>query len=145
MSWRRRVQMKTVAIVVAALLAVFALGFVGFALYLTLLGQYLPNIAALLTAVIFVSAAIITLLLTKLFNKVDKQQSPAANRNKLPENVDEVEHLLHSVIDPALGQWVKRNPAKSVIATLVAGVVVGTNDDIQKSAKNALKRFFEDK
>lgn len=144
MSWRRRVQMKTVAIAMASLLAVFALGFVGFALYLTLLGLYLPNIAALLTAVIFVSAAIILLLFTKLFNKVDKQQAPAAKR-KLPENVDEVENILHSVLDPALGQWVKRNPTKSVIATLVAGVVVGTNEDIQNAAKTALKRFLDDK
>lgn len=144
MSWRTRVQMKTVTIVVAGLLAIFALGFVGYALYLTLLGLYLPNIAALLTAVIYVSAAIILLLATKLFYKVDKQASPPASR-KLPENVDEVENILHSVLDPALGQWVKRNPTKSVIATLVAGFVVGTNEDIQNAAKSAIRRFLDDK
>lgn len=135
--------MKTVAIFMASLLAVFALGFVGFALYLTLLGLYLPNIAALLTAVIFVSIAIILLLVTKLVTKADKQALPPANR-KLPADVDEIENILHSIVDPAIGQWVKRNPIKSVIATLVAGIVVGKNEDIQSAAKSVLRRFLDD-
>lgn len=143
MSWRRRIQMKTAAIFMASLLAVFALGFVGFSLYLTLLGFYLPNIAALLTAVIFVSVAIILLFVTKLVTKADKQALPPANR-KLPEDVDEIENILHSIVDPTVGQWVKRNPMKSVIVTLIAGIVVGKDEGIQSAAKSAWRRFLDD-
>lgn len=144
MSWRSRVQVKTLAVTVAGLLCVFALGFAGFAIYLSLLGEFFPHIAAMMTALIYILAAIIVLLGSKLFSKVDKQPA-ATSRKKLPENVDEIEGVLQRVVDPAIGQWVKNNPTKSVIATLVAGVVFGTNDDLQNSAKSAVKRFMNDR
>lgn len=144
MGWRSRVQINTVALTVSTLLGIFALGFAGFAVYLALLVHYPPNIAAVMTAGGYALAAIIVMLIAKFAVYRTKIASPSIERSRTPD-VDDLENVLQSVITPAITKMIHQHPGKSTMATLLAGLVVGYNDDSRDAVKNVLKRFFEQK
>lgn len=144
MGWRSRVQINTVALTVATLLGIFALGFAGFAVYLALLVHYPPNIAAVMTAGGYALAAILVMLIAKFAVYRTKVASPSVDKSGSPD-VDDLENVLQSVITPAITKMIHHHPGKSVMATLLAGLVVGYNDESRNAAKNVLKRFFEEK
>lgn len=144
MGWRSRVQINTVALTVATLLGIFALGFAGFAVYLTLLAGYPANIAAVVTAGGYAVVAILVMLIAKIAVYRTKVASGNTQPSKTPD-VDDLENVLQAVITPAISKVIHQHPGKSVVATLLAGLVVGYNDDTRNAAKNVLKRFFEEK
>jgi hypothetical protein len=144
MGWRSRVQINTVALTVATLLGIFALGFAGFAIYLALLVHYPPNIAAVITAGGYALAAILVMLIAKFAVYRTKIASPGLERSRSPD-VEDLENVLQAVITPAITKMIHQHPGKSVMATLLAGLVVGYNDDTRNAAKSVLKRFFEEK
>ncbi|AFI83242.1 phage holin family protein [Methylophaga nitratireducenticrescens] len=144
MGWRSRVQINTVALAVATLLGIFALGFAGFAVYLALLTHYPPNIAAVITAGGYALTAILVMLVAKFAVYRTKQASPGIQKSSKPD-VDDLENVLQAVITPALSKIVHQHPGKSVLATLLAGLVVGYNEDTRNTAKDVFKRFFEEK
>ena len=143
MSWRSRVRINTVALIITAILSIFALGFAGFAIYQVLLLSYPPSIAAAITAGGYAGAAILAMLIAKLaVYQIQKDNS--APRPK-PADMNELENILQMVVVPAVSKMVQQHPGKSVITTLLAGVIVGYNDETRSAAKNIIKRFFEDK
>lgn len=144
MGWRSIIQINTVSVAVAILLGIFALGFAGFAVYLALLIHYPPNIAAVITAGGYALMALLVLLIAKFAVYRTKQASPGIQKSSKP-NVDDLENVLQSIITPALSKFVHQNPGKSVLATLLAGVVVGYNEETRNTAKDLFKRFFEEK
>ncbi|HAO25909.1 MULTISPECIES: phage holin family protein [unclassified Methylophaga] len=144
MSWRSRVQINTVALSLATLLGIFALGFAGFAVYLALLVHYPPNIAAVITAGGYALAAILVILIAKFAVYRTKIASPAIPKDKTP-NVDDIENILQAVITPAVSKMIHQHPGKSVMATLLAGLFVGYNEETRNAAKNVFKRFFDEK
>jgi hypothetical protein len=144
MGWRSRVQINTVALAVATLLGIFALGFAGFAVYLALLIYYPPDIAAIITAGGYVLTAILVMLVAKFAVYRTKQASPSFQTSNKPD-VDDLENVLQAVITPALSKFVHQHPGKSVLATLLAGLVVGYNEDTRNKVKDVFKRFFEEK
>jgi hypothetical protein len=144
MGWRSRVQINTVALTVATLLGIFALGFAGFAIYLALLVHYPPNIAAVITAGGYASAAILVMLIAKFAVHRTKIASPGLERSRSPD-IEDLEHVLQTVITPAISKMIHQHPGKSVMATLLAGLVIGYNDDTRNAAKSVLRRFFEEK
>lgn len=144
MGWRSRVQINTVALTVATLLGIFALGFAGFAIYLALLVHYPPNIAAVITAGGYALAAILVMLIARFAVYRTKVAAPGLERSRSPD-VDDLENVLQLVITPAITKMIHQHPGKSVMATLLAGLVVGYNDDTRSAAKSVLKRFFEEK
>jgi len=144
MGWRSRVQINTVALTIATLLGLFALGFAGFAVYLALLVHYPPNIAAVMTAAGYVLAAILVMLIAKFAVYRTKVASPGVDRSSTLD-ADDLENVLQSVITPAITKMIHQHPGKSVMATLLAGLVVGYNDESRNAVKNVLKRLFEEK
>lgn len=144
MGWRYRIQINTVALAIATLLGIFALGFVGFAAYLSLLVHYPPNLAAVLTAGGYVLVAILVMVIAKFAVYRTKVASPSIQKANTPD-VDDLENILQAVITPAVSKMIHQHPGKSVMATLLAGLVVGYNEDTRNAAKNVFKRFFEEK
>jgi len=144
MGWRSRVQINTIALSVAVLLGIFALGFAGFAVYLDLLTYYPPNIAAVITAGGYALMAILVILIAKFAVYRTKVASPSIQKSSSPD-IDDLENVLQAVITPALAKMVHQHPGKSVAATLLAGLVVGYNEETRNAAKNVFKRFFEEK
>lgn len=144
MGWRSRVQINTVALTVATLLGIFALGFAGFAIYLALLAHYPPNIAAVITAAGYALAAILVMLIAKFAVYRTKVASPGLQKANTPD-VDDLENILQAVITPAVSKIIHQHPGKSAMATLLAGVFVGYNEETRNAAKNVFKRFFEEK
>lgn len=143
MGWRSRVQINTVALSISTLLGIFALGFAGFAVYLALLVHYPPNIAAVLTAAGYTLLAVLVMLIAK-FAVYRTRVASSGMQKSSTADADELENALQAVISPALSKIIHQHPGKSVIATLLAGVVVGYNDETRDAAKNVFKRFFED-
>lgn len=142
MGWRSRVQINTVALTVATILGLFALGFAGFAIYQALLLHYPPSMAAALTAAGYAAAAVLVMLIAKFA----VYQTKKANDVSQPKvaDMDDLENLLQTVISPAISKVVRQHPGKSVITTLLAGLVVGYNNETRNAARNVIKGFFED-
>lgn len=134
MWWFNRMQSKTLAVVAAAVFALFGTGYVALGIYL-LIGMYLvPYQAALLTALVFFLPVLciwIFFLRTPKSNTEPKPTTPVAT--------DEQAVLASLLGDPELEKWIKRHPIGSLALTTLAGVAVGYSSE----ARELLKSFSQ--
>jgi hypothetical protein len=107
MNWQIRVQIKALLFLIALLFASFGIGFAIWALYLALIGQFPAETAALLTAAASTALLLVMILITLLLKRRDKRREPSSVR----DDVDQLEALFRAAVDPAVTDWIKRNPA----------------------------------
>ncbi|WP_438969674.1 hypothetical protein [Methylophaga sp.] len=136
MSWRSRLQLSTVSIIMTLLLSFFALGFAGVAEFIALAAVFETSVAAVITALSYVILALLLLIVTNSINREQKNKQS----KKIPDSSQqEVDAFLESLTNPALAQLIKQHPAKTMIATVAAGVVVGYSAE----AREMLKAFSQ--
>jgi lysylphosphatidylglycerol synthetase-like protein (DUF2156 family) len=140
MRWRSSVQLKATTTLLVILMSIFALGFMGYGIYLALTVHFSPEISALLTALVYLFFATLTLLVAKLLSQVYKQ----APRRHQTQAAEEFEILLEKLSDPELSEWIKKHPGKSVAATLMMGVVVGYSDEARSLFKTVCRKCMDD-
>lgn len=138
MNWRLRIQLNTVAYAVALLLFICAIGFAGVGGYLTLTRVVTPTVAALLTAAGYILVALIAIGAVKAIIRYSDRRRKS--RRKHP--ADELEQALQDNFDPLIGDWIKRNPGRAVLVTLLAGVAAGYSDSVRGALKDLYKRYF---
>ncbi len=142
MSLRSRIKINSIAIAIAVLFALFALGFAGIALYQHLGLYFLPDVAALLTAMVFLLLALLALLAAKLFALQDKNNPAAPAGDSLHNNLAMVEAALQQTIDPAIRDWIVKHPGRSLTLTVLAGALIGSNADARKLVKQFVDRHL---
>ncbi len=135
MNWRSRLQYSTIAVVLTLMIGFLALVFVGVAVFLVLAEHYPSSLAALITAGSYLALG---LLVTGLAILINKPPRPVP-RKTIEQPADEVEALTQCLQNPALAEYIKKHPGKSLATTLIAGVVVGYSDE----ARALLKSFSQ--
>ncbi|TVS10353.1 MAG: hypothetical protein EA419_10860 [Wenzhouxiangella sp.] len=97
-----------------------------------------PALAALVTAAIGIIVIAVVLVITRLStNKRPPRAHPSA---ELP---DRLEQLLQENADPVLREWIRNNPDRAAIATLLLGVAAGYSESFQKILLDMYNRYAE--
>lgn len=136
MGLRARFKVNTIAIGVAAVFFLLALGFAGLAMFYFFSSYFSLDLAALLTAAIYLLLALIVLIFAQLFSIYDRRRSQLSRNDN---SISPLEESLQKPFDPAIRDWVKQHPGRSVTLTLLAGVVLGSSDDL----RDALKKYYD--
>jgi len=132
MSWRSRLQYSTIAVMLTLMIGFLALVFVGVAVFLVLAEHFPSSLAALITAGSYLALG---LLVTGVAILINKPPRPAPS-NSTERPSDEVEALTQCLENPALADYIKKHPGKSLATTLIAGVVVGYSEEARALLKS---------
>lgn len=141
MSLLSRIKVNSIAIAIAVLFALIALVFAGFALYQHLSYYFLPDVAALLTAMAFLVLALLALLAAKLFALKEKNK-PVASPEPLLDKLAMLEAGLQQSVDPAIREWIVKHPGRSITMTVLAGTLIGSNAEARKLIKQFVDRHL---
>lgn len=141
MSLLARIKVNSIAIVIAVLFAVLALVFAGIALYQHLGQYFLPDVAALLTAMVFLFLALLALLAAKLFALQEKSK-PRVAKDSLHSKLALLEASLQQSVDPTIRQWIIDHPGRSMTLTILAGTLLGSNAESRKLIKQFVDRHL---
>lgn len=135
MNWRSRLQYSTIAVILTLMIGFLALVFVGVAVYMSLAAHFPSHLAALITAGSYLGLGLLVTGVAILINKPPRPATSTAEDRPS----DEVEALTRCLENPALADYIKKHPGKSLATTLIAGVVVGYSDE----ARALLKSFSQ--
>lgn len=135
MSVIARTKVNAVALILAAVFVLFAIGFAGVALYQLFAMLFLPDVAALLTAAVFLLIAMLVLIAARVYAALDKRPPPRRR-----SSADNLEDVLSRSVDPEIARFVKKHPGSSLAVTLFAGILAGYNRD----SRQAIAQFCRD-
>ena len=135
---KERVEKRAIAstIIVPVALVVFA--FLGLACFFALNEWLPPAHAALVTAAIGIVVITVVLLLTRIATQRTRRAPPAPE--ELP---DHLEQMLQDHADPVISDWIRRNPDRAAIATLMLGIAAGYSESFQKILLDMYSRYAE--
>ncbi len=140
MKWHAKFRITTLATILTTLLGLFALGFAGLAVYTWLSNEMASEIAAMLTALLFLSLAIIVMLVAKFMTR---QPEVSANEpTTQPEQ--EFQQLLDVLSETGLMDVIETHPGKSAAVTLGAGLLVGYSPKVRRLLKAASQELLGD-
>lgn len=137
MSFYSRLVVKIAAIFLALVLCLLAMIFGSVALFYIFTLYFSSVQAALLTAAMLLFLAFIVLLFVSLFGMRRQPYFYRLTRSNNP-----VEEIIQDAVTPALCDWVKRYPGRSMAMTLLAGMIVGSNKDSRYLFKKHFDRYF---
>lgn len=133
-----RVEKWTIASAIVVPVAFAVVAFLALALFFMLSAWLPPALAALVTAAIGVLVIAIVTLLARLATR--PKPPPPRQPAELP---DRLERLLQQHADPVLSEWIRNNPDRAAIATLLLGVAAGYSDSVQKVLLDMYNRYVE--
>lgn len=145
MNWSQRMQARMIALVVAALLGTCMVAFLALAGYLALLEVVRPVIAALITAGCLLLTALIVLLVTRVATarRSRRRRSRGQRRRTDANPLDGLEEVLEDYADPVLGDWVRRNPDRAALATVLLGVAAGYSSSVRRALQDLYNHYAE--
>jgi hypothetical protein len=125
------------ALIVPLSLCVFA--FLSVACFFALRETLSPALAALVTAaagVVLIAVVLIVARIASSLSGPKRQREPA-------DLGDDFEAFLRDHADPALSGWVRRNPDRAAIVTLVLGIGAGYSDHFRRTLLDFYARYAE--
>lgn len=140
MKWHAKLRITTLATMIATLFGLFALGFTGLGIYTWLSKQFPMEGAAILTALLFFSLAIIVLLVAKLMTR----QAKVSHADEPTQPDQEFQQLLDALTETGLMDVVQKHPGKSAAVTLGAGMLVGYSPKVRRLLKAASQELMGD-
>ncbi len=140
MKWHAKFRITTLASVLATLLGLFALGFAGLGIYTWLAKEMASDMAAMLTASLFLSLAIVVMLVAKFMTR-----QPEVSANEQPTQPEqEFQQLLDVLSETGLMDVIEKHPGKSAAVTLGAGMLVGYSPKVRRLLKAASQELLGD-
>ncbi len=126
------------ALVVPLALCVFA--FLGLSGYFAFREMLPPELAALVTAACGIVLIALVLVVAKLANAGG---SSSRNESERVDFGEDIEDFLREHADPVLGDWVRDNPDKAAVTTLVLGIAAGYSDHFRRVLMDMYSRYAE--
>lgn len=127
------------ALIVPLALCVFA--FLGLAGYFAFREILPPELAALVTAACGIVLIALILVIARIANA--ERGSSSRNRPESAEYSEDLEDFLREHADPVLRDWIRNNPDKAAIATLVLGIGAGYSDQFRHLLMDMYSRYAE--
>lgn len=133
-----RVERRAIALIVIVPVALCVIAFLALAGYFALRESLPPAMSALVTAAGGIVVIAIVMLFTRIATRTESRPQPS--QRDMP---DQIEALLQQHADPVLSDWIRNNPDRAVIATLVLGVAAGYSESFQKILMDMYSRYSE--
>jgi len=136
--FKDRMENRAIASAIILPVALTVVAFLAMACYFALRESLSPSLSALVTAAAGIVVIAMVLLITRISNR---QSRPKQQQSRdLP---DQVEKMLQEHADPVISEWVRNNPDRAAIATLLLGVAAGYSDSFQKILMDMYNRYTE--
>jgi len=130
------------ALVVPLGLCVFA--FLGLAGYFAFREHFPPDLAALVTAACGIVLIALIFLIARISDAGSSSSSRAgARRDHDAALGDDLESFLREHGDPIVGDWVRKNPDRAVVTTLILGVAAGYSGRLRRVLLDMYARYAE--
>ncbi|MDT8408130.1 MAG: hypothetical protein RQ741_00895 [Wenzhouxiangellaceae bacterium] len=137
---KQNLETRAVAYVVLLPLVFCVVAFLGVACYFALReSAFSPAQAALVTAAAGIVLMALILLVTKLATQ--RKAPPARVQGSDPGEM--LEQFLREHADPVLTGWVRNNPDKAAIASLLLGISAGYSDTVRQVLMDMYGRYVE--
>jgi hypothetical protein len=133
-----RMEKRAIATAIIAPLVLVVIAFLALASYFALRESLSPSLAALVTAAAGVVLIAVVLLITRISAREPQPEQPPTR--DLPE---EVERVLQDQVDPLISDWVRNNPDRAAIASLLLGIAAGYSDAFQKILLDVYSRYSQ--
>ena len=125
---KRRLEHRAIGLAVLGAAGFCVMLFLAVACYFSLLGPFGPAGAAALTALS--GALVIGLVLLVTRSGTPGPAAGAGTPGRDP--ADRIEALLEEQADPVLRAWVRDNPDRALVTTLVLGVAAGYSESVRR-------------
>lgn len=131
-------------VLVAALVAPLAFcvfGFLGLAGYFAFRKTLPPELAALVTAACGIVLIALILVVARIAN-IDRGTS-SRSKSRHVEIGDDFEEFLREHADPVLSDWIRNNPNRAAVTTLMLGIAAGYSDQFRHVLMDLYSRYAE--
>jgi hypothetical protein len=135
---RDRMEKRAIASAIILPVALAVVAFLGMACYFALRESLSPSLSALVTAAAGIVVIAVVLLVTRIATRV-----PQADQTVSGDLPDQIEKMLQENADPIISEWVRDNPDRAAIATLLLGVAAGYSESFQKVLLEMYSRYIE--
>lgn len=135
---RDRIEKRAIASAIIMPVALAVAAFLGMACYFALRESLSPALSALVTAAAGIVVIAVVLLVTRIATRV-----PQADQTASGDLPDQIEKMLQENADPIISEWVRDNPDRAAIATLLLGVAAGYSESFQKVLLDMYSRYIE--
>lgn len=130
------------ALVVPLGLCVFA--FLGLASYFAFREHLPPDLAALVTAACGIVLIALIFLIARIGGSGSASSSRRGDRGDNDVELGEdLESFLREHADPMVGDWVRKNPDRAVITTLLLGIAAGYSGQLRRVLMDMYARYAE--
>lgn len=127
------------ALVVPLAFCVF--GFLGLAGYFAFRETLPPELAALVTAACGIVLIALILVVARIAN-IDRGAS-SQPKSRHVEFGDDFEEFLRDHADPVLSDWIRNNPNRAAVTTLMLGIAAGYSDQFRHVLMDLYSRYAE--
>lgn len=139
--WIARLAIAVAALLVASIVLLAGIGFLCFALYLTLLEKTSPPIAAAATGLAALILAGFTIFAARLISAGMTASRRAERRSKDGVSADEASKLatdLGNLLGKELGSLVHTNPRVTLVVSLLSGFAIGAFPGLRRALRDLL-------
>lgn len=137
---KKRVETGALVTVLVVPLALCVFAFLGLAGYFAFREMLPPELAALVTAACGIVLIALVLVVAKIANAGG---SSSRNESERVDFGEDIEDFLREHADPVLGDWVRDNPDKAAVTTLVLGIAAGYSDHFRRVLMDMYSRYAE--
>lgn len=127
---KQRLEARAIASLIIVPLVFCVVAFLAIACFLALLEHLGGALSALVTAAAGIVLIALFLLVTRIATR--PPSAPAQGRDEFDPGRT-LEALLQEHADPVLSAWIRDNPDRAMVATLLLGVAAGYSDSVRRA------------
>ena len=114
------------------------IAFLAIACFFALRETLAPAMAALVTS----AAGVVLIGLFLVLTRIITRREPASARQRTDTDPREhIEAFLQAHADPVLSTWIKNNPDRAMVATLLLGVAAGYSESVRRTLADLYSHY----
>jgi hypothetical protein len=135
---KQRLETRAIATVIVVPLVFCVIAFLAIALFFALRETLTPAMAALVTS----AAGVVLIALFLVLVRITTRHTPANARQRSDTDPREhIEAFLQAHADPVLSTWIKNNPDRAMVATLLLGVAAGYSKSVRRALADLYRHY----
>lgn len=138
---KKRAETGVLVTALVAPLALCVFAFLGLATYFAFRESLPPELAALVTAACGIVLIALILAVTRIAN-IGRGTS-SRSKSEQVEFDDDIEEFLREHADPVLSDWIRDNPNRAAVTTLLLGIAAGYSNEFRHVLMDLYSRYAE--
>ena len=135
---KQRLETRAIATMIVAPLVFCVIAFLAIAFFFALRETLTPAMAALVTS----AAGVVLVGLFLVLVRFTTRREPVSTRQRSDTDPGEhIEAFLQAHADPVLSAWIKNNPDRAMVATLLLGVAAGYSESVRRALADLYSQY----